>query len=290
MTLIQEPAAAKINLTLDVLGRRGDGYHELYSLVVFARDAGDILTLAPASATSLTITGPFASAIEGTNILDRAIEALRQVGVNVGAVALSKHLPIASGIGGGSTDAAALLRAVRRALRDAGDRVPWPDIAARLGADVPVCVTDRPAWMSGAGERVEAIVPFPMLAAVLVNPLAAVPADKTAQVFRALGLAPGARLSTSESPQRPEFASSSDVIGFVRSHPNALTQPACSVVPSIRAVLTALDATARCRVARMSGAGPTCFGLFDDQEAAIGAAAELTAAHPRWWVRSTRLS
>jgi 4-diphosphocytidyl-2-C-methyl-D-erythritol kinase len=287
-SIVVEHAPAKINLTLEVLGRRADGYHELASLVVFARDAADTLTIDQSRPPSLSVSGLFGTAIEGTNIVSRAVDALGSAGVPVGAVELDKRLPIAAGIGGGSADAAALIRAVRRAVGHWDGRVPWEDIAQGLGADVPVCLAQRPAWMRGAGECVDEIVPFPVLYAVLVNPQAIVPPDKTARVFRALGLTPGARLATGGADQSA-FGSAHDVIAFVRKHSNALTEPACSIVPAIRDVLAALEATVGCRVARMSGAGPTCFGIFDDLAGAAGAARELEVSHPSWWVQATHL-
>src|SRR5262245_35322555 len=189
MAVISELAPAKINLTLEVLGRRADGYHELSSLVAFA-DIGDVLTLDTSGAAALRVTGPFAEAIAGPNLVETAMAlvAERAPGLATGSVELEKRLPVASGIGGGSADAAAYLRCVAATNPEDGDRIDWGELATRLGADVAVCLEEQAAWMLGAGETVMPVERgLPPLAVVLVNPLAAVPPDKTARVFRALG-------------------------------------------------------------------------------------------------------
>src|SRR5262245_34650411 len=152
----KECARAKINLTLSVLGRRPDGYHELESLVSFA-DVADTLTLRTGPDCRITVRGPFAADIEGPNLLERALALLREcdTGLRLGPVELEKNLPVAAGLGGGSADAAALLRAVRRANPERAEQVPWHEVAARLGADVPVCLLGKPALMRGIGDRIE---------------------------------------------------------------------------------------------------------------------------------------
>ncbi len=189
MTAIREIARAKVNLTLSVLGRRPDGYHEIESLVTFA-DFGDVVSLEPGPATSVTTRGPFAAAIDGPNLLDRALALLREAapGLHLGAVTLEKNLPVAAGLGGGSADAAALLRAVRRANPELAGSVPWDAVAARLGADVPVCLAGRPALISGIGQTVQPLAhDLPAMAAVLVNPRQPL---ATAAVYRALDAPP----------------------------------------------------------------------------------------------------
>jgi 4-diphosphocytidyl-2-C-methyl-D-erythritol kinase len=183
MTIVREFAPAKVNLTLEVLGRRADGYHELNSLVAFA-SVGDHVTLDTSKPVGTSVTGPFGMTIAGANLIDVTLAKLAaaEPRLQLGHVTLEKQLPIAAGIGGGSADAAAVLRAVRRVNPALVDAVDWNAIAVSLGADVPVCLASRLSWMRGLGERVlpleaaEAI----NLPALIVNPLAPVPADKTA--------------------------------------------------------------------------------------------------------------
>jgi len=189
---VRELAPAKINLTLSVLGRRADGYHELESLVTFA-DVHDIVTLEPGTGSGVMVAGPFAGYIGGENLLIRALTLLADAdpALRLGSVRLDKHLPVAAGIGGGSADAAALLRAVKRANPERAASVAWLDIAARLGADVPVCLDAGPALMWGIGEKIAAVARLPQAHAVLVNP--GLPLSTT-DVFSALdaGSAPPA--------------------------------------------------------------------------------------------------
>lgn len=289
-TVFVEHAPAKINLTLEVLGRRVDGYHELDSLVAFARDAGDRIELRPGGAPEITVAGSFARAITGENIISRAVVALTRYGVRAGSIVLDKQLPIASGIGGGSADAAAVLRAARRAFPHMAGRVPWAEIAAELGADVTPCLEGRPLRIVGTGTHVEPVSALPELAVVLINPMAPVPADKTARVFRTLGLQAGASLRSPEAMQPlPHFAIAADLVAFIRQRQNGLTAAATAVVPAISSVIAALERHPDCRVARLSGAGPTCFGVFDTMDAAKAAAVALSASHPGWWVVPTRL-
>jgi 4-diphosphocytidyl-2-C-methyl-D-erythritol kinase len=294
---VREFAPAKINLTLGVAGRREDGLHEIASLVVFAT-VGDRLTLDPAPALVLNpgddsrvaVSGPFAGALSGTNILDRALAAIRAQAPELvfGSVHLEKHLPVAAGIGGGSADAGALLRAARRIIGAGAEGIDWQGIAAGLGADVPACLAARPLWMTGAG-AVLTEVPggMPALAAVLVNPLAAVPADKTARVFRALGAS--AVPADYVAPAAPRFADRASVLAFMRARGNDLACAAETVVPETGAALAALGAFADCAYAAVSGAGPTCFGIFADARAAETAQARLAVRHPTWWTAAATL-
>lgn len=287
---IAELAAAKVNLTLEVLGRRVDGMHELQSLVVFARDIGDLVTLDVGAPPGLTVTGPFAGAIVGENLIARALQRLAEVGagLRLGRVVLDKRLPVAAGIGGGSADAGALLRAVKRANPATAARVDWTTLAAALGADVPVCLAGSASLVSGAGEAVRPVAITSPLAVVLVNPMVPVPADKTRQVFQALGLARDGRLAApGVVPGRLD--GTREIVALMARTGNGLTEAASRVVPAIGAVLAALEATEGCRIARLSGAGPTCLGVFDQREAAASAARLLSARHAKWWVRSTLL-
>jgi 4-diphosphocytidyl-2-C-methyl-D-erythritol kinase len=286
---VRELAPAKINLTLEVAGRRSDGFHELASLVAFA-DVGDSVTLHVGDRPGVTTTGPFAGSLTGPNILEQALALIgeRAPRLVLGSVHLDKHLPVAAGIGGGSADAGALLRAVRRANGAASEDVDWHGVARALGADVPVCFAARPAWMTGVGDALAEVAGgLPQLAAVLVNPLSEVPADKTARVFRALGA--GALRSDYVPPAAPRFADRMAVLDFMRTHGNDLACAAEAVVPEIGPVLAALGALPDCAYAAVSGAGPTCFGIFPDADAACAAREALASKHPDWWAMAVTL-
>ena len=286
---IREPAPAKVNLTLRVTGRRADGYHELESLVVFA-SAGDVVTLTLDRAPAVTVKGRFAAGITGENLLTRTLDRLASAEprLRLGAVTLEKVIPVAAGLGGGSADAAALLRAVRRANPDIAPRVDWHAIAAGLGADVPVCLTGETAVMWGIGERVLPLSGFPRLHAVLVHPGPVAPADKTAQVFRRLATHPlHAQATPPELP--PPFQDTSTAVAYVAAHGNDLAAPARALMPAVGDVEAALAGSAGCLLARMSGAGPSCFGLYASAASAHAAAEDLTRAHPAWWVANAML-
>lgn len=283
-----EFAPAKINLTLEVLGRRADGYHELRSLVAFASDAGDRLTLEPGGAPPTRVEGPFGAAIAGANLVDAALATIKRLLPDFAPVGLTleKSLPVASGIGGGSADAAASLRL----LRDAYPEVAALDldaIARTLGADVPVCLRSRSAIMTGIGEQITEIE-FPgELFAVLVNPLIDVPAKKTAEVFRLLAAPPLPEDVAIASV--PVFASVGDVIRYAALRGNALEAPARQLFPEIGTVITALAKLPRSRIAQLSGAGPTCFALFETEHAAATGVRLLKSRHPNWWIAKSRL-
>jgi 4-diphosphocytidyl-2-C-methyl-D-erythritol kinase len=282
-------APAKVNLTLHILGRRADGYHELESLVVFA-DAGDRLTFAPGGALALEVSGPTAQAAGGTadNLVLKAARALteRVVGLKVGSFVLDKQLPVAAGLGGGSSDAAAALRLLARTNGLADDDVRLYAAARVTGADVPVCLDPRARMMRGIGERLSAPVTLPGLPAVLVNPGVAVP---TRDVFARLG----AQALTS-TPQADDVlqpgADIDGVVSALAARRNDLEAPAIALQPVIAEVLAALRDCSGSRLARMSGSGATCFGLFGSIAQAERAARALAAAHPAWWVRATTFS
>ena len=277
MTLPPERAHAKINLHLHVTGRRADGYHLLDSLVVFA-GAADHLTAEPADTLSLAIDGPFAPALgaepAADNLVLRAARALAgAAGIEAGAaIRLEKNLPVASGIGGGSADAAATLRLLAR-LWDV--QVPLPqDRLLALGADVPVCLRRRPVVMRGIGEDLLAAPALPPLALVLVNPLVPVP---THSVFRARS--PAFR-PPAELPDRwPDATAMARDLARLS---NDLQDPALALAPAIGDVLAALQAQPGCLLARMSGSGATCFALFEPGPGAERAHANLAPAG--WWV------
>lgn len=291
---IVELARAKVNLTLKVVGRLPNGYHALESLVAFAETPADIVTLSPGPEPGVTVTGPGSSAIVGENLVARALQLAAEADPELvlGHVTLDKHLPVAAGVGGGSADAAAILRAVRRANPSRAQDVDWPAIALKLGADVPVCLDGRAALMWGVGERILTAPALPELPTVIVNPMQPVPADKTAQVFRRLGAAalPSADLAEPQCPAGlRDVADVADVAGLMRAVGNDLEPPAMAVVPAIAAVKAAIAAEPGCLAAQLSGGGPTCFGVFATTEQAAAAAAAIRTAHPTWWVAATRL-
>lgn len=290
MPVIAEPARAKINLTLEVRGKRPDGYHELRSLVLFAGLA-DGLELRQGEAYSLTVDGPYADAIQGPNLIERAASAVRQAvpAARLGAFHLEKALPVAAGIGGGSADAAAALRALARANPGRISAPVLDAIARSLGADVPACVASKPLIMEGIGHEIRPLPAFPPLPAVLVNPGVML---STVDVFRALAAPPLGPASAPDgtTPTAPSgILDIESVLALAAASRNDLEGPAIALRPAIGAVLAALRAEPRCRLSRMSGSGPTCFGLFAETAEADAACARLSSAHPGWWIRATTL-
>jgi 4-diphosphocytidyl-2-C-methyl-D-erythritol kinase len=274
---IAETAPAKVNLFLHVLGRRPDGYHLLDSLAVFPA-VGDTLRAAPAEAFSLALEGPFGGALRAVpdNLVLRAARGLAELaGVRGGArLTLVKTLPVASGIGGGSADAAAALRLLGRLWGVAPAAEALRALALRLGADVPVCLTGRPARMGGVGDVLSPAPDLPACGLVLVNPGVAV---STPDVFRARSgrfSAPAAL----PSGWLDAVAMARDLAALG----NDLEPPAVTLCPVIGTVLAALRAAPGCLLARMSGSGATCFGLFADAVAAAAAAEGVR--RPGWWV------
>ena len=286
---LQARAPAKINLSLHILGRRADGYHELESVVAFT-GTGDLLTLHPGEATTLTVDGPTAAlaGADGDNLVLRAARALaeRVPGLHGGAFALTKRLPVAAGIGGGSSDAAAALRLLARLNGLTPDDPRLQAAAAATGADVPVCLDPRARMMRGIGERLSAALGLPPLATVLVNPGVAV---ETRQVFGRLGLPVGERRAGVAGQETADARAGSGLIGHLRGLRNDMQAAAVAIAPVIGECLDALSAWPGCRIARMSGSGATCFALFDDCRSAALAARGLRHDHPTWWVRSTIL-
>jgi 4-diphosphocytidyl-2-C-methyl-D-erythritol kinase len=283
-----ERAPAKINLTLRVLGRRPDGYHELDSLVAFA-GVGDALTFAPAKALALNVRGPTAVAAGelADNLVIKAARGLaeRIGGLKLGRFVLSKRLPVAAGLGGGSSDAAAALRLLARANRITIDDPRLMAAARATGADVPVCLDPRPRVMRGIGEILSPPLDLPKLPAILVNPRVAVPTKDVFARLNAPTLAPRAERPAIAPPPRERAA----LLQYLASQPNDLEPPALALQPVIAEVLGALRALPGCRLARMSGSGATCFGLFESGRAATAAARALRNRHPQWWTRATTL-
>ncbi|SFD53943.1 4-diphosphocytidyl-2-C-methyl-D-erythritol kinase [Sulfitobacter brevis] len=261
-------APAKINLSLHVTGQRADGYHLLDSLVVFA-DVGDRLTFQPDSKLGIDVSGPFSQGVPDDS-RNSVWQAAQAVGWS-GRIAIEKNLPNGAGIGGGSADAAAFLRYFAQ-----GDVAIDSEIALRLGADVPVCLSELPQRMRGIGENIAAVAGLPKLHMVLVNPRVALP---TPAVFKALQVRENAPMET-----LPVEAGEEAVFNWLSEQRNDLETPAIAVQPVICSVLAAL---ADARINRMSGSGATCFGLYATANEAAQAAARITHDFPEWWVIAT---
>jgi 4-diphosphocytidyl-2-C-methyl-D-erythritol kinase len=282
-----ERAPAKVNLTLRVIGRRPDGYHDLESLVVFA-SVGDALTLAAGARLSLTVRGPMAGLAGATtdNLVLKAVRALaeRVTSVKSGRFVLSKRLPVAAGLGGGSADAAAALRLLARKNRLALDDACLREAARATGADVPVCLDPRARLMSGIGDLLSPPLELPRLAAVLVNPRVAVP---TKGVFEKLAASRVLRAAVASDDYPP--SDRAGLLKYLAERGNDLEAPAIALQPVVADVLDALRRLSGCRLARMSGSGATCFALFDSAKLAAAAARVLRDRKLAWWVRSTML-
>lgn len=280
--MLVEAAPAKVNLALHVVGRRPDRYHLLDSLVVFA-DVADELTAEPAPTDTLRVIGPFAEALAGSegNLVSRAVAAFRARwpgAVSAGlALTLSKNLPVAAGLGGGSADAAAALRLLARLSRSPIAEADLLTVALTLGADVPMCLLSQPCLVRGIGEALTPLLAFPPTHLVLVNPLQPV---VTAEVFRRL-----VAHENSGLPKLPEPLSRPAQLGlWLQETRNDLEPAAKALVPAIGTLVDWLAATPGCMLARMSGSGATVFGLYGSGALAHQAAHDLRAAHPGYWV------
>lgn len=273
--MIAENAPAKINLALHVTGQRADGYHLLDSLVVFA-GYGDVLHFSPARSLDLSVRGVFAKGVP-TDDSNLALKAAALFGIEKGAaISLEKRLPHAAGIGGGSADAAATLRGLARLWQT---DLPNAQDILTLGADVPVCLTFKPQRMTGIGENLSEIPPLPVLHIVLINPRLAVP---TGPVFAGL-------LRKDNPPmEHPNWQGFDSFIAWLSRQRNDLEPPALAIAPAISLVLSALS-DKNAALARMSGSGATCFGVFETADAAQKAAASIQATHPDWWIKATEV-
>jgi 4-diphosphocytidyl-2-C-methyl-D-erythritol kinase len=278
------PAPAKVNLYLHVTGKRDDGYHLLDSLVVFA-GIGDTLTIAPAEDLSLSVDGPFAAKVpQGSdNLALKAAQALAEAAhVRAGAaIRLTTRLPPAAGIGGGSADAAAVLRALRRLWSVEMDDAAFARLALSLGADVPVCVQGQAAFIGGIGEVITPVPPLPKAWLVLANPGVAL---ATPAVFAARSgpYSPPARFDRAPTTTR-------ELATWLNERRNDLAPPATALQPAIGTVITTLAACPGALIARMTGSGATCFALFDNPDQATEATFALVRAHPAWWVKTGSL-
>ncbi len=289
---VAEAARAKINLCLHITGRRPDGYHLLDSIVVFA-GACDSLRLSPAPDAHLQLTGPFAGALapEDDNLVLQAfvrMKALWPDRICGTGFSLEKNLPVASGIGGGSADAAAALRGLAKLWAIVGEDDPLPEelmqLALELGADVPVCLNGHACRMRGIGEQLDVMDGFPKIDCLLVNPNVPV---ATGRVFGAMNLAPGDTAFAPLTSPPPPASDKNAVLEWLSSTRNDMQPAACTLEPAIGDCLELLHQQPGIRLERMSGSGATCFGLFDSAEATDAAARAIKAKHPDWWVCPT---
>lgn len=284
---LSEPAPAKVNLALHVVGRREDGFHLLHTLCVFT-ELADHVSAAPAHRDQLSVSGPFGADLPTgrSNLMVRALEKFRlrfpdhlPRGV---ALHLEKHLPVAAGLGGGSADAAAVLRLLAAM---GGGEIEDQDLfalAATLGADVPMCLLSRPCEVTGIGENIRPLPSFPQMHLVLVNPLAEV---ATPDVFKRL-----ARKNNTPMPTLPGQLDRAALLSlWLEDTRNDLQAPATEIVPAIARILAAIGSTAGCALARMSGSGATCFGLYGSAAAAHQAAHDLRETLSGYWVAATPL-
>ena len=282
--MVRRAAPAKINLYLHLIGKRADGYHLLDSLVAFA-DVGDVLEVRPAAGLTLAISGPFAKSVpdDVDNMVMRAARSLAAAGgVREGAaIALKKHLPVSAGLGGGSADAAAALLALAELWRLRPGEDGLKDLGLALGADVPACLAGRVVYVGGIGEAIAPAPALPRAQLVLANPGVAV---DTARVF-------AAHRGMMSGPGRFDHApaTAAALAEALISRRNDLQAPAEAIAPVISEVLSALEAQPGCLLARLSGSGASCFGLFAEERAAAEAAEACRAAHPGWWVVATPL-
>jgi 4-diphosphocytidyl-2-C-methyl-D-erythritol kinase len=276
--VITEQAPAKINLFLHVGSKRDDGFHPLQSLAVFTQ-AGDVLALDAAPDLSLVVEGPFAQGLEGEgdNLVLRAARAIGDKGARL---TLTKNLPVASGIGGGSADAAAALRGLRQLWNAEKDDAALRDIAAELGSDIPACVLSAPCFMEGRGEILRPVESMPRLPMLLVNARVPVP---TRDVFAALQNRSGVEMALPHG----RFSDTADLLRFLDTTRNDLEEPARRLQPVIGEVLVAMAALPGALLTRMSGSGATCFSIFADEDCCRRSAEMLKQAFPHWWIAPT---
>lgn len=268
---IRVVARAKVNLCLHVTGLRDDGYHLLDSIVAFT-DLGDVLTFTPADSLSLSIDGPFADGLSGDddNLILRAARCF--AGTTGAAIHLQKNLPVASGIGGGSADAAATLHGLSALWN-----LPLPDAATQLtlGADVPVCVIGKTVRMQGVGEDITPVSGLPALPVVLINP--------------GIGVSTPAVFTSLNNKNNSALDSGKPSLEWLRTQRNDLQKPATSLAPVIADVLAALEQSGA-HLVQMSGSGATCFGIFNTEKDAQTVASYLGKKNPDWWVQATVLN
>ncbi|KZK77574.1 4-diphosphocytidyl-2-C-methyl-D-erythritol kinase [Pseudovibrio sp. Ad46] len=283
---VEELARAKVNLALHITGQREDGYHMLDSLVVFP-EIGDQISVEPAPDLSLQITGEFSAKIQGDPADNLVIKAANMLAEHLPSasgvqIELEKSLPVAAGIGGGSADAAATLRALTRIWGVSPSPTDLAKLALSLGADVPMCLEEKPARIRGIGEIIEPLTDLPSGAIVLVNPLIEV---STPAIFHALE-----KKNNTPLPEMPEeFESMKALANWLKTCRNDLQKPAISQAPEISEVLDLLASQPNTLLARMSGSGATCFALVETLEAAQAIASHLQEAKGNWWIKAARV-
>lgn len=282
MDFVSVNAPAKINLYLHVTGRRTNGYHLLDSLFVFAKD-GDVVSVRKAEKLSLQIVGPYAGGLSNgeNNIVLKAAEALAEAVGTVPAaeIVLEKNLPVASGIGGGSADAAATLKALMKLWEKELPAEQLQAVALKLGADVPSCLASEAVQVSGIGDILSAAPKLPELYVLLVNPNKPV---STPAVFKTRE-----PVFSKAQPFTEDMTDFDTFIGELKKRHNDLREAACRIEPEIRRVLSALNDCPQCRFAQMSGSGGTCFGLFASERDAVSAHDFLQAEYADWWFLNT---
>lgn len=284
--LVEELARAKVNLALHITGQREDGYHTLDSLVVFP-ELGDVVAVKPAPQLSLKISGEFSEKIQGDpahNLVNKAAQLLAEhLPSSSGAlIELEKSLPVAAGIGGGSADAAATLRALTKLWGVSPAPKDLSNLSLSLGADVPMCLEEKPARIRGIGEVIEPVKDFPTGAMVLVNPMIEI---STPTIFNALE-----KKDNSPLPEMPaEFESMKELANWLKTCRNDLQKPAISLTSEISEVLDLLASQPETLIARMSGSGATCFALCETLEAAQKIASHLQEIRSNWWIKAARV-
>ncbi len=286
--MFQEIAKAKINLTLKVNGKRKTGYHELISLVAFA-DFGDIVSYKPNDEYTLSVSGPYKTNLIGENLIDKTTAYLSKKYdiIKAGELHLIKNLPVGSGIGGGSADAAAVLRILSNQITEGINAYNLTEISNHLGADIPVCLKQRAAFMTGIGESISVLNDFPITPCLLVNPGVHV---STADIFKALNAKEITDAVTTDKALPNTFTNIDLLIAFMKQHQNDLQKITEEKHPEISEVLSDIQNQPGCIIARMSGSGSTCFGLFESQIYATQAHKNITAYRPTWWAKSGKLS
>jgi len=268
----QLKARAKINLFFHITGKRDDGYHLVESLVVFADDIYDCIAITTAEANSTKIVGgEFAGLIEGGNLIDKAVATFSD-GQKYNCD-LIKNIPVGAGLGGGSSDAAVVAKFL-------SNNASTADLM-KIGVDLPVCYYDKPAFCQGIGEKITGLTDFPLLHMVLVNPRKTL---LTADVFKINKV-----INTAAVIKPSGFDNCAGLIDFLSEQRNDLTEASVALMPQIETIITLMAQQANCQIARMSGSGPTCFGVFPDEDAAILAVQNISNLHPEFWVKYTKV-
>ena len=298
-TLLCHPRA-KLNLTLRLLGRRADGFHDIESLVAFATLA-DHLEIRPAGTLSLETRGPFAAQTptDSANSLLQAcaLFARRRNITPRGRILLAKHIPPAAGLGGGSSDAALMLKALAgTCAKLSAEEVA--ELALSLGADVPICLTQQAGMMRGRGERIDAVAALPPMHLLLVKPQGALTArqvyrrwDEMEEAQKAQKTGQARRKSAGEGGGNPPAGMNlEEMLSWCRQRPNDLQPAAIDLLPEVQTVLDCLRASQGCLLARMSGSGPACFGIYENSDASGEAQRHLAARHPHWWLHACGLA